>query len=83
VTQQKPKKHPDFKSVRAERAFWATHDNADYFDWSATSSTRLPVLEAPPRTWTQRVRELLVNLQSRFRRNADDDARPAPTRRRR
>ena len=28
------KQIPDFSSEDEERAFWATHDSADYLDWS-------------------------------------------------
>ena len=28
------KQIPDFNNEDEERAFWATHDSADYLDWS-------------------------------------------------
>ena len=66
MTQRKARKLP--RSRGAEREFRDTHDSSDYFDWSSTSSTRLPILQAPPQTLTQRVRERLHNLLDRFRR---------------
>lgn len=36
---------PDFKDEAEERAFWETHDSADYVDWSAASNVRMPNLK--------------------------------------
>lgn len=42
----KPRKAvPDFADEAAERAFWETHDTADYVDWSAARPVRLPNLK--------------------------------------
>jgi predicted DNA binding CopG/RHH family protein len=36
---------PDFQSEAEERAFWETHDTADYVDWSRARQVRLPNLK--------------------------------------
>lgn len=42
----KPRKAvPDFADEAAERAFWETHDTADYVDWSSARAVRLPNLK--------------------------------------
>ena len=33
------KQLPDFNTEDEERAFWATHDSADYLDWSQAKPT--------------------------------------------
>lgn len=40
------KKIPDFKSTEEESAFWATHDSADYVDWSKAKKTIFPNLKS-------------------------------------
>ncbi|MFN3674272.1 MAG: BrnA antitoxin family protein [Bosea sp. (in: a-proteobacteria)] len=35
---------PSFASEAEERAFWETHDSADYLDWSKARPARLPNL---------------------------------------
>ena len=37
-------KIPHFASEDEERAFWATHDTADYFDYAKAQPTLLPNL---------------------------------------
>jgi predicted DNA binding CopG/RHH family protein len=36
---------PRFKSEAEERAFWESHDSADYVDWSQAKSAVLPNLK--------------------------------------
>jgi predicted DNA binding CopG/RHH family protein len=37
---------PEFSSEREERAFWETHDTADYLDWSQAKTAVFPDLKA-------------------------------------
>ncbi|MCC6543967.1 MAG: BrnA antitoxin family protein [Nitrospirae bacterium] len=37
---------PKFKSEKAERKFWETHDSAEYLDWSKAVEARLPNLKS-------------------------------------
>ena len=41
----KKKVIPAFPSEDAERAFWATHDVSDYFDWEKATEPRFPKLK--------------------------------------
>lgn len=43
-------KVPEFKDEEAERAFWASHDSADYLNWKAAQAVSLPLLKASPET---------------------------------
>lgn len=36
---------PRFKSEAEERAFWETHDSAEYVDWNEAANVRLPKLK--------------------------------------
>ena len=36
---------PQFDSEDEEREFWATHDSADYVDWSETERVEMPNLK--------------------------------------
>ncbi len=36
---------PEFKSERAEREFWQTHDSTEYIDWSKAKRRVLPNLK--------------------------------------
>ena len=36
---------PKFDSEDEEREFWATHDSADYVDWSETERVEMPNLK--------------------------------------
>lgn len=40
-----PTSVPEFKDEEAERAFWASHDSADYLDWKAAHTVSLPRLK--------------------------------------
>ena len=42
---KKRKAIPAFASEAEERAFWETHDSAEYMDWSKAERTRLPNLK--------------------------------------
>jgi len=42
---QNKKALPRFRSEDAERAFWATHDVTDYFDWANAAEPRFPNLK--------------------------------------
>lgn len=42
---KKLKPIPEFETEAEERAFWETHDSADYVDWSTTEPVRLPNLK--------------------------------------
>lgn len=39
---KKLKPVPYFKTENEERAFWESHDSADYVDWSKAERVRLP-----------------------------------------
>jgi predicted DNA binding CopG/RHH family protein len=42
----KPRRQvPEFAGEAEERAFWETHDTADYVDWSTARPARLPNLK--------------------------------------
>lgn len=38
---------PRFATEAEERAFWETHDSADYVDWSQAETKVLPTLTSP------------------------------------
>lgn len=42
---KKLKAAPDFANEVEERAFWETHDSADYVDWSKAERVTLPNLK--------------------------------------
>lgn len=52
---------PRFKSEDDERAFWATHDSADYVDWSKADRALLPRLKPSTETISLRLPESLLN----------------------
>lgn len=55
---------PRFKSEDEEREFWATHDSADYVDWSRAKAVSFPRLKPSTRTISLRLPEaLLENLK--------------------
>ncbi len=39
---------PHFRTEAEERAFWETHDSADYVDWSQAVRARFPNLRPTP-----------------------------------
>jgi len=42
---KKLKRVPRFRNEREERAFWETHDSADYVDWSKAQRATFPNLK--------------------------------------
>jgi len=54
------KKVPSFKSERAEREFWRTHDSADYLDWRKAKAVRLAELKPSTRSISIRLPESLI-----------------------
>ena len=42
----KLKSIPKFKSEKAERKFWETHDSTEYLDWSKAVEARFPNLKS-------------------------------------
>ena len=45
---QRLKPIPAFRTEAEERAFWETHDSADYVDWSKAIHARFPNLRRTP-----------------------------------
>ena len=56
----KLKKVPKFKSEKEELEFWATHDSADYIDYSKTKRALFPNLKPSTRTISIRLPESLI-----------------------
>jgi predicted DNA binding CopG/RHH family protein len=54
------KKIPVFKNEDEERAFWHTHDTADYFDLSQTQKAIFPDLKPTTRHISIRLNESLI-----------------------
>lgn len=55
---------PKFESEDEEREFWATHDSADYVDWTRAKAASFPQLKPSTRTISLRLPEaLLENLK--------------------
>jgi predicted DNA binding CopG/RHH family protein len=52
---------PDFNSEDEERAFWATHDSADYQDWSRAKPAVLSRLKPSTKTISLRLPESMLN----------------------
>jgi len=55
-----PKPLPRFRSEDAERAFWAKHDAADYFDWARAVVATFPNLRPSTTTISIRLPEPLL-----------------------
>ena len=55
---------PSFKSEAEERAFWESHDSADYVDWSRAEHVRFPNLKPTSKTISLR---LPVDLLERIK----------------
>lgn len=53
-------KPPTFDSEDQERAFWATHDSADYIDWQQATRVKLPNLRPTTRTISIRLPEAMI-----------------------
>jgi predicted DNA binding CopG/RHH family protein len=58
--QTSKKRIPNFRSEEQERAFWATHDSADYVDWSKAARGSFPNLKPTLRTISLRLPESMV-----------------------
>ena len=52
---------PDFNNEDEERAFWATHDSADYLDWRQAKPATFPRLKPSTRTISLRLPESMLN----------------------
>ena len=46
---------PTFESEAVERAFWESHDSADYVDWAAAERAHLPNLKPSTRAISLRL----------------------------
>ena len=57
----KPKKTPEFNSEAEERAFWESHDSADYVDWRQARRVSLPRLKPSTKTISLRLPEGLLD----------------------
>ena len=55
---------PEFATEAEERAFWESHDSADYVDWSQAQRLRLPNLKLSTQTISLR---LPVSLLERIK----------------
>lgn len=55
------KKIPDFSSEDAERAFWTTHDSAEYLDWDAAEEILLPKLKPTTQTISLRLSRMMLD----------------------
>jgi len=55
------KKLPRFANEQAERAFWETHDSADYVDWSKAKRAVLPKLKPSTKTISLRLPQHLLD----------------------
>jgi len=51
---------PKFKSEDAEREFWASHDSAEYIDWSKARPVNFPNLKPTTRTISLRLPESTI-----------------------
>ena len=56
-----PKLLPDFSDEDEERAFWATHDSAEYLDWSQARPAVFPRLKPSTKTISLRLPESMLN----------------------
>lgn len=52
---------PTFADEAEERAFWETHDSADYLDWSKARSVVLPNLKPSTKTISLRLPQHLLD----------------------
>jgi predicted DNA binding CopG/RHH family protein len=51
---------PAFETETEEREFWATHDSAEYVDWSQAQEVVLPRLKPTLRTISLRLPEAMI-----------------------
>ncbi len=52
---------PKFSSEAEERAFWETHDSADYLDWTKAQKAVLPNLKPTTKTISLRLPQHLLD----------------------
>jgi hypothetical protein len=52
---------PAFQSEDEERAFWATHDSAEYLDWDAAEEIVLPKLKPTTQTISLRLSRMMLD----------------------
>lgn len=52
---------PTFKSEKEERAFWESHDTADYMDWSKARRAVFPNLKPTTQSISIRLPVTLLN----------------------
>jgi predicted DNA binding CopG/RHH family protein len=57
---KKLKKAPKFRDEAEERRFWASHDSANYLDWSKANSARLSKLRPTLKTISLRLPAALI-----------------------
>ena len=55
------KRIPKFKNEDQERKFWATHDSADYIDWSGAQEVIMPKLKPSLKTISIRLPEMMID----------------------
>lgn len=55
------KQIPTFATEVEERAFWESHDSADYVDWSQAKRAALPNLRPSTKTISLRLPQHLLN----------------------
>ncbi len=60
-TTNKTKAIPRFANEADERAFWETHDSAEYLDWSNAQRAMLPNLKPSTRTISLRLPQHLLD----------------------
>ena len=57
----KAKKIPKFETEADERAFWETHDSAEYVDWTQARQVSMPKLKPSTKTISLRLPEGLLD----------------------
>lgn len=55
-----PRQIPKFDSEERERAFWASHDSAEYVNWRQAKPIKLPRLRPTTRTISIRLPEWMI-----------------------
>jgi len=58
---QKLKKIPEFKSKKAEREFWQSHDSTEFVDWSKAEKAIFPNLKLSSKPITIRLPQTLID----------------------
>lgn len=56
-----PKAIPEFENEEEEQEFWATHDSAEYLDWSQAERVVFPKLKPSTKTISLRMSESMLN----------------------